>query len=175
MKNTPKTETAANSLAGTNWAIRSDVREITRMDELPTEKQLLSACYSYRHDFGLLTQEEQNRISTEALAWWRAIAKEVNQPSIHPMIVSTADSSLTEPFKQTSPIKDLAQAEAFKRTNSGIIGQLVKEAERLKGVVSTDVWINRVGPSFVAGMNDEDEIIVRLEINTGAEHREIST
>lgn len=62
------------------------------MDEQPTMKQVVSVCYSYRHDFGLLPLEEQNRISAEAMAWWRAIAKEVNQPSNHPMVAGTAEN-----------------------------------------------------------------------------------
>jgi len=48
------------------------------LDEQPTMKQVVSACYSYRHDFGLLPVEEQNRIPGEAMSCRRAIAKEIN-------------------------------------------------------------------------------------------------
>lgn len=61
------------------------------MVEEPTTQQIVSACYSYRHDYGLLSLEEQKRIASEALQWWQAIAKEVNQPSTHPLVISTAD------------------------------------------------------------------------------------
>nr|WP_250807727.1 hypothetical protein [Neorhizobium tomejilense] len=38
----------------------------------PTERQITSACYSYRHDFGLLPAEEQARIRSQAKDWLRA-------------------------------------------------------------------------------------------------------
>lgn len=41
-----------------------------------TDRMINSACLSYRHDFGLLTEEEQNRMRIEAKEWLRAWKKE---------------------------------------------------------------------------------------------------
>ncbi len=41
-----------------------------------TDAQLASACVSYRHDFGLLSEEERKRIMFQAREWERAINKE---------------------------------------------------------------------------------------------------
>lgn len=38
----------------------------------PTDAQCRSACYSFRHDFGLLSEEEQRRTVFEAKEWLRA-------------------------------------------------------------------------------------------------------
>ena len=38
----------------------------------PTDAQLDSACYSYRHDFGLLSPEEQASVRFQAKEWLRA-------------------------------------------------------------------------------------------------------
>lgn len=57
-----------------------------KVTETPTEKQLVSACFSYRHDFGLMIKEEAQALLREASHWWGAIAKEVNNPSSHPMV-----------------------------------------------------------------------------------------
>lgn len=37
-----------------------------------TDEMINSVCMSYRHDFGLLTNEEQNKIISEATEWLRA-------------------------------------------------------------------------------------------------------
>lgn len=41
-----------------------------------TETQINSACMSYRHDFGLLDQEERDRVRWEAKEWLHAWLKE---------------------------------------------------------------------------------------------------
>ena len=41
-----------------------------------TDRMINSACMSYRHDFGLLTEEEQNRMRIEAKEWLRVWKKE---------------------------------------------------------------------------------------------------
>ncbi len=38
----------------------------------PTDKQVVSACYSYRHDFGLMQDEERHRLMFEARRWLHA-------------------------------------------------------------------------------------------------------
>lgn len=42
----------------------------------PTNKQVDSACLSYRHDFGLLTEDERKQVRFEAREWLRAWLKE---------------------------------------------------------------------------------------------------
>jgi hypothetical protein len=66
----------------------NDIHEHTnnQVTETPTEKQLVSACFSYRHDFGLMIKEEAQALLREARHWWGAIAKEINNPSGHPMV-----------------------------------------------------------------------------------------
>lgn len=60
------------------------------MTESPTRKQLVSVCFSRRHDFGLLQESEKETLIFQAREWWRAIAKEVNQPSRHPTVIAEA-------------------------------------------------------------------------------------
>jgi hypothetical protein len=43
----------------------------------PTFAQIESACYSYRHDFGLLPKEEQDRVRASARYWLEAWLKEI--------------------------------------------------------------------------------------------------
>ena len=70
---------------------------MTEITEQPTVKQIAGACLSYRHDFGLLSVEEQNVVAEEAKSWWKAIAKEVNTPSSSP-IVESAAKNIQEPW-----------------------------------------------------------------------------
>jgi hypothetical protein len=42
----------------------------------PTPQQISSACLSFRHDFGLLSPEEKNRVRFEATEWLHAWLKE---------------------------------------------------------------------------------------------------
>lgn len=60
------------------------------MNEKPTEQQVASACFSLRHDFGLLPDDVQAQYKQACKEWWLAIAKEVNTPSNHPMVVENA-------------------------------------------------------------------------------------
>ncbi len=41
-----------------------------------TDAQIASACFSYRHDFGLLSKQEQESIIFQAREWERALGKE---------------------------------------------------------------------------------------------------
>ncbi|WP_428774906.1 hypothetical protein [Vibrio sp.] len=50
-----------------------------RIPEQPTMAQLESVCPSYRHDFGLLSIDEKNHVMSDAMSWWRAVAKELNR------------------------------------------------------------------------------------------------
>ncbi len=45
----------------------------------PTAAELDSACYSYRHDFGLLSKDEQDRVRATARYWLEAWLKEMPQ------------------------------------------------------------------------------------------------
>ena len=58
--------------------------------EEPTSKQVASACFAYRHDFGLLDEDERAKTASECRAWWLSIAKELNSPSRHPMVLAAA-------------------------------------------------------------------------------------
>ena len=51
------------------------------MNTKPTAQQIESICLSYRHDFGLMSDEEKLSVIEEANRWWAAISKEVNEPS----------------------------------------------------------------------------------------------
>ena len=56
----------------------------------PTPQQLASICYSFRHDFGLLSKPDRDHLLFEAQQWYRAVVKELNEPSLHPMIVAAS-------------------------------------------------------------------------------------
>lgn len=43
-----------------------------------TDAQIESACLSYRHDFGLLPEEEKALIRCQCKCWFEAIRKEFN-------------------------------------------------------------------------------------------------
>lgn len=58
-------------------------------DEL-TPKQIVSACFSLRHDYGLLPERERDLLAYQCREWWRAISKELNEPSQHPMVLAAA-------------------------------------------------------------------------------------
>ena len=62
------------------------------MNDNPTPKQLASICMSYRHDFGLMTEEQKKTIIVEAKSWWNAIYKELESPSNHPLVNSIAEN-----------------------------------------------------------------------------------
>ncbi len=52
----------------------------THAQSLPSQlpfKQLISACMNYRHDFGLLNEDDQARVSYQCQCWWRAIHKAI--------------------------------------------------------------------------------------------------
>ncbi len=57
-------------------------------DEL-TDKQVVSACFSYRHDYGLLDDKARSHLEFQCREWWRGIRKELQQPSQHPMVLAT--------------------------------------------------------------------------------------
>tara|TARA_R110001583_G_scaffold174017_3_gene328236 strand:+ start:5611 stop:5862 length:252 start_codon:yes stop_codon:yes gene_type:complete len=63
----------------------------------PTDKQIASACFSLRHDFGLLSPDEKERYHQQCKLWWRAIAKEVNEPSQHPLVIEEG-ISISSPY-----------------------------------------------------------------------------
>lgn len=58
-------------------------------DEL-TDKQVVSACFSYRHDYGLLDDKAKGHLEFQCREWWRALRKEFECPSKHPMVLAAA-------------------------------------------------------------------------------------
>lgn len=60
----------------------------------PTVKQITSVCYSMRHDYGLLSEQEQSILFNRAHQYWCAIQKEIVSPSKHPYV--TADAAKRE-------------------------------------------------------------------------------
>jgi hypothetical protein len=54
-----------------------------------TDTQVRSACLSYRHDYGLMDAKARGILEFQCREWWRAIRKEFEQPSKHPMVLST--------------------------------------------------------------------------------------
>ena len=58
-----------------NWLKRwrgHKVRSTSLLAFDPSHSDLYNACLSYRHDFGLLSFDEQTRVRDEALYWLRA-------------------------------------------------------------------------------------------------------
>lgn len=52
---------------------------MTKID--PTEAQTASACMSYRHDFGLMGEDQRKQLMWEAKEWLRAWQKELEAPT----------------------------------------------------------------------------------------------
>lgn len=72
---------AAEAMESTERARREYMREKLRQTSglsaaEPTREQILSACLSYRHDFGLLSEEDRKAVEFEAVEWLRAWRKE---------------------------------------------------------------------------------------------------
>ena len=44
----------------------------------PDDKLVINVCMSYRHDFGLMTKEEQRLLIFECKEWFRAIDNNIN-------------------------------------------------------------------------------------------------
>lgn len=55
--------------------------ELSALNKPPTDAQIYSVCFSFRHDFGLLTQNERELMIFEARKWWKAITEEISNPS----------------------------------------------------------------------------------------------
>lgn len=65
------------------WKVSAEIRDraarLIKFDQKtclltfePSGSDIYNACLSYRHDFGLLTIDEQSRIRNEAVGWLRA-------------------------------------------------------------------------------------------------------
>lgn len=50
------------------------------MENKPTEEQIADACMWYRHDFGLLSDDEKRAQMFIMREYWRAIWKAINTP-----------------------------------------------------------------------------------------------
>ena len=46
--------------------------------EAPTDGQLVSACLSYNHGYGLMDPEQRNKLHFQCREWWRSIARAIN-------------------------------------------------------------------------------------------------
>lgn len=49
--------------------------EPARMSEEPTEGELVSACLSYNHGYGLMNPEQRDKLHFQCREWWRSIAR----------------------------------------------------------------------------------------------------
>ncbi|ADX42527.1 hypothetical protein [Tetrasphaera phage TJE1] len=47
------------------------------MDDKLTEAQIHSACLSFRHDYGLMTEEERRKLRRDCRDWHEALSKEL--------------------------------------------------------------------------------------------------
>lgn len=61
---------------------------------------------------------------------------------------------------------DYHQASAWRRNNDGMLQAITAEVARVAGVSYTENWLCGECPSFVAGFNDEDTMIVCLPIRS---------
>lgn len=62
--------------AGTDW--QSEAKKELIIDE-DDDKLIANICLSYRHDFGLLSMVEQNKIKYNCRLWLRAIKNNVKE------------------------------------------------------------------------------------------------
>ena len=60
---------------GISPAEPSDAVATVTVREKPTRAQLVSACTSYRHDFGLMEHEMQREVELECAEWWRCVVR----------------------------------------------------------------------------------------------------
>jgi hypothetical protein len=68
----------------------------------PTVAEIESACYSYRHDFGLLPKDEQDRVRASARYWLEAWLKEIpSTPVLRQPPVAANDVSPKAPVSQS--------------------------------------------------------------------------
>lgn len=68
---------AVRELPRIEGALREALEPASQPARQPlTDKQIASACFSYRHDFGLLSKQEQESIIFQAREWERALEKE---------------------------------------------------------------------------------------------------
>ena len=67
-----------NACLGIPLSVLEDMHhgEISQMMTPLTDAQIINACYSYRHDFGLLTTQEQESLIFQAREWEHAFSKE---------------------------------------------------------------------------------------------------
>lgn len=61
----------------------------------------------------------------------------------------------------------LQDAEDFKKSNADLLMRIQAEVEAVPGVVSSEVWLNGNPPSFIVGLDSEDNHFVYLKIVGG--------
>lgn len=54
-------------------------------------RQLASVCFSINHGFGLMSERDQDAMRVAVSEWYRALIKELREPSLHPLVVASAD------------------------------------------------------------------------------------
>lgn len=81
------------------------------------------------------------------------------------------NEALTYYTNNTSPnlenfmtFKNIKEAEKYKKDNAAMLQQLQSEVEKIEGVAYSDIWLNKIAPSFIAGYNSDDEQVVSLKI-----------
>lgn len=58
----------------------------------------------------------------------------------------------------------LPESEAYAAENAAYIESLLVEVRQMEGVVQAERWLCKNCPSFIAGLNEHDEIIVSLPL-----------
>lgn len=69
-------------------------RAFTRAPAFLNERQMASVCFSINHGFGLLSESDQDQMRRSVEEFYRALIKELQEPSQHPMIKASADRQM---------------------------------------------------------------------------------
>lgn len=81
-----------------------------------TDRQVVSACFSYRHDYGLMDSKARGNLEFQCREWWRAICKELEVPSKHPMVLR-ATAQTPAPVVQEAVIDTCDQGQRVAGSN----------------------------------------------------------
>lgn len=71
----------------------------SRRQIVPTQlnaAQIADACFSYRHDYGLMDGEQRAALEHQAKKWWRCFEKTINDPTPHIIAQSTKDATIED-------------------------------------------------------------------------------
>ena len=56
------------------------------------------------------------------------------------------------------------EAESYRHQKLDSLARLQQEAESISGVAYSEVWLNEFTPSFIVGLNSEDEHFVSFDL-----------